>query len=197
MKDLSHLFPLDEEHMRRVRQLLDDQAGDAGLVDVGYTVIDSPIGALLLAATSRGLVRVAFDSEDHDAVLAKLAEKISPRVLEADAQLAPIAAQVEEYFAGQRRDFDIPLDRRLSSGFRREVQRQLSEIPYGTTQSYSEVAAAIGQPTAVRAVGTACAQNPIPLVVPCHRVLRSDGSLGGYRGGLPAKQQLLELEAAA
>ncbi|MBU8577669.1 methylated-DNA--[protein]-cysteine S-methyltransferase [Brevibacterium luteolum] len=197
MKDLSHLFPLDEEHMRRVRQLLDDQAGDAGLVDVGYTVIDSPIGALLLAATSRGLVRVAFDSEDHDAVLAELAEKISPRVLEADAQLAPIAAQVEEYFAGQRRDFDIPLDRRLSSGFRREVQRQLSEIPYGTTQSYSEVAAAIGQPTAVRAVGTACAQNPIPLVVPCHRVLRSDGSLGGYRGGLPAKQQLLELEAAA
>lgn len=197
MKDLSHLFPLDEEHMRRVRQLLDDQAGDAGLVDVGYTVIDSPIGALLLAATSRGLVRVAFDSEDHDAVLAELAEKISPRVLEADAQLAPIAAQVEEYFAGQRRDFDIPLDRRLSSGFRREVQRQLSEIPYGTTQSYSEVAAAVGQPTAVRAVGTACAQNPIPLVVPCHRVLRSDGSLGGYRGGLPAKQQLLELEAAA
>lgn len=197
MKDLSHLFPLDEEHMRRVRQLLDDQAGDAGLVDVGYTVIDSPIGALLLAATSRGLVRVAFDSEDHDAVLAELAEKISPRVLEADAQLAPIAAQVEEYFAGQRRDFDIPLDRRLSSGFRREVQRQLSEIPYGTTQSYSEVAAAIGQPTAVRAVGTACAQNPIPLVVPCHRVLRSDGSLGGYRGGLPAKQQLLDLEAAA
>ena len=148
MKDLSHLFPLDEEHMRRVRQLLDDQAGDAGLVDVGYTVIDSPIGALLLAATSRGLVRVAFDSEDHDAVLKQLAEKISPRVLEADAQLAPIAAQVEEYFAGQRRDFDIPLDRRLSSGFRREVQRQLSEIPYGTTQSYSEVAAAIGQPTA-------------------------------------------------
>lgn len=197
MKDLSHLFPLDEEHMRRVRQLLDDQAGDAGLVDVGYTVIDSPIGALLLAATSRGLVRVAFDSEDHDAVLAELAEKISPRVLEADAQLAPIAARVEEYFAGQRRDFDIPLDRRLSSGFRREVQRQLSEIPYGTTQSYSEVAAAIGQPTAVRAVGTACAQNPIPLVVPCHRVLRSDGSLGGYRGGLPAKQQLLDLEAAA
>lgn len=197
MKDLSHLFPLDEEHMRRVRQLLDDQAGDAGLVDVGYTIIDSPIGALLLAATSRGLVRVAFDSEDHDAVLAELAEKISPRVLEADAQLAPIAAQVEEYFAGQRRDFDIPLDRRLSTGFRREVQRQLSEIPYGTTQSYSEVAAAIGQPTAVRAVGTACAQNPIPLVVPCHRVLRSDGSLGGYRGGLPAKQQLLELEAAA
>ncbi len=197
MKDLSHLFPLDEEHMRRVRQLLDDQAGDAGLVDVGYTVIDSPIGALLLAATSRGLVRVAFDSEDHDAVLKQLAEKISPRVLEADAQLAPIAAQVEEYFAGQRRDFDIPLDRRLSSGFRREVQRQLSEIPYGTTQSYSEVAAAVGQPTAVRAVGTACAQNPIPLVVPCHRVLRSDGSLGGYRGGLPAKQQLLELEAAA
>lgn len=197
MKDLSHLFPLDEEHMRRVRQLLDDQAGDAGLVDVGYTVIDSPIGALLLAATSRGLVRVAFDSEDHDAVLKQLAEKISPRVLEADAQLAPIAAQVEEYFAGQRRDFDIPLDRRLSTGFRREVQRQLSEIPYGTTQSYSEVAAAVGQPTAVRAVGTACAQNPIPLVVPCHRVLRSDGSLGGYRGGLPAKQQLLELEAAA
>lgn len=197
MKDLSHLFPLDEEHMRRVRQLLDDHAGDAGLVDVGYTIIDSPIGALLLAATPTGLVRVAFDSEDHDAVLKQLAEKISPRVLEADAQLAPIAAQVEEYFAGQRRDFDIPLDRRLSTGFRREVQRQLSEIPYGTTQSYSEVAAAIGQPTAVRAVGTACAQNPIPLVVPCHRVLRSDGSLGGYRGGLPVKQQLLELEAAA
>lgn len=197
MKDLSHLFPLDEKHMRSVRQLLDDQAGDAGLVDVGYTIIDSPIGALLLAATPTGLVRVAFDSEDHDAVLKQLAEKISPRVLEADAQLAPIAAQVEEYFAGQRRDFDIPLDRRLSTGFRREVQRQLSEIPYGTTQSYSEVAAAVGQPTAVRAVGTACAQNPIPLVVPCHRVLRSDGSLGGYRGGLPAKQQLLELEAAA
>ncbi|PMB99136.1 methylated-DNA--[protein]-cysteine S-methyltransferase [Brevibacterium luteolum] len=197
MKDLSHLFPLDEEHMRRMRRLLDDHAGEAGLVDVGYTIIDSPIGALLLAATPSGMVRVAFDSEDHDAVLTELAEKISPRILAAEAQLAPIAAQVEEYFAGRRRYFDIPLDRRLSAGFRLEVQQQLSQIPYGRTRSYSEVAAAIGQPTAVRAVGTACAQNPIPVIVPCHRVLRSDGSLGGYRGGLPTKQQLLELEAAA
>lgn len=197
MKKLSTLPPFDEEHRRRMRQLLDDHAAArSGSALVGYTVIDSPIGRLLLAATELGLVRVAFESEGIDAVLAELAAQITPQVVEAPEQLQPFAAQIDEYFAGQRRDFDLPLDWRLATGFRGQVQRHLMTIPFGSTQSYSEIAAALGRPNAVRAVGSGCAQNPIPLIVPCHRVLRADGSLGGYRGGLEAKELLLELEAA-
>jgi methylated-DNA-[protein]-cysteine S-methyltransferase len=151
---------------------------------------------LLLAATPAGLVRVAYASEDHDAVLASLAEKVSPRILRAPARLDGAAREIDEYFTGGRTQFDLPLDLRLADGFRRQVIEHLSEIGYGHRESYAAVAAAIGNPRAVRAVGSACARNPLPLVIPCHRVVRTDGSIGQYVGGTAAKQTLLTLEAA-
>ncbi|HEY3465461.1 MAG TPA: methylated-DNA--[protein]-cysteine S-methyltransferase [Amycolatopsis sp.] len=168
-----------------------------GLLDVTYRTVDSPVGTLLLAATERGLVKVAFASQDHDAVLVALAAEISPRILRTPARLDPAVRQLEEYFAGKRKTFDVPLDLRLARGFRLSVLEHLPEIAYGHTESYAEVAAATGSPKAVRAVGTACARNPLPVVVPCHRVVRSDGSYGQYAGGEEAKRVLLTLEAAA
>ncbi len=165
-----------------------------GLLDVAYRTLDTPVGTLLLAATEQGLVRVAYDVEGHDAVLATLASRVSPRVLAAPGRLDPVARELDEYFAGSRRAFDVPLDRRLSSGFRAEVLRHLPEIGYGHTESYAQVAEAAGNARAVRAVGSACATNPLPVVVPCHRVVRSDGSIGGYAGGPAAKRALLTLE---
>jgi len=164
---------------------------------VAYRTVASPIGELLLAATGKGLVRVAFASEDHEAVLARLAAEVSPRVLLAPARLDVAARELDEYFAGRRSTFDLPLDLRLAHGFRRTVLTHLPEIGYGTTASYAAVAALAGNPRAVRAVGSACATNPVPVVVPCHRVVRSDGSLGGYAGGPARKQALLAIEAAA
>jgi methylated-DNA-[protein]-cysteine S-methyltransferase len=172
-------------------------AEDAGLLDVAWTTMDTPVGPLLLAGTSEGLVRVAYSSEDHDAVLQSLADRISPRVLRAPARLDAAARQLDEYFAGRRTAFDLPLDLRLSAGFRRAVLTRLREVAYGTTASYATLAAATGSPRAVRAVGTACATNPLPVVVPCHRVVRSDGALGNYVGGVAVKRTLLDLEAAA
>lgn len=180
-----------------LHQKLEQAATAANLVDVAYRVIDSPLGKLLLAATPAGLVRVAFANENHDLVLEQLAAKLSPRVLRAPRQLDPAARELDEYFEGTRRAFDLPLDLSLSKGFRQLVQQHLPEIGYGQTRSYKEMAEMVGNPQAVRAVGTACATNPLPVVVPCHRVLRTDGSLGGYIGGLPAKTALLELEQSA
>ena len=168
-----------------------------GLLDVAYRTLDSPVGPLLLAATPSGLVRVAFGIEGFDTVLEELSDRISPRILRAPARLDVAAHQLGEYFAGERRRFTVPLDHRLSHGFRRTVLDHLTAIDYGTTASYGEVAAAVDNPRADRAVGTACATNPLPLVVPCHRVVRSDGSTGAYRGGPEAKVLLLHLEAAA
>lgn len=167
-----------------------------GLLDVAYRTVDTPVGSLLLAATEQGLVRVAFPGQDHDAVLDALAEQVSPRVLAAPARLDAVSAQLDEYFTGRRQEFDVPLDLRLSKGFRRAVLAHLPRIAYGGTESYAQVAAAAGSPRAVRAVGTACATNPLPVVIPCHRVVRSDGSSGGYAGGPEAKRTLLTLEAA-
>ena len=183
--------------LARLHHRLENEAAAHGLLDVAYTTIDTPVGSLLLAATEIGLVRVAYHSENHDAVLDMLAAKLSPRVLRAPKRLNPALREIDEYFAGRRRKFDLPLDFALSSGFRQIVQRQLAHIPYGRTESYKAVAQIVGNPNAVRAVGTACATNPLPVVVPCHRVLRSDGTLGGYIGGLAAKTALLELERAA
>ena len=191
------LIPLEGGAMAGLRYRLAEQAGERGLLDVAHRTIDTPVGRLLLAATEKGLVRVAFEREDFDAVLTALAARISPRVLEAPRRLDVVAAELEEYFAGTRRSFDLPLDHALSSGFRGLVQRHLPDIGYGHTLSYGEVAELVGNPRAVRAVGTACARNPLPVVVPCHRVLRSDGSLGGYLGGREAKATLLQLEHAA
>jgi methylated-DNA-[protein]-cysteine S-methyltransferase len=168
-----------------------------GLLDIAYRVVDSPVGALLLAATELGLVRVAFAVEGHDVVLQTLAERVSPRILRSPARLEPAVRELDEYFAGRRKDFELPLDWRLSGGFRGTVLHHLPDIGYGHTASYAAVAELAGNPKAVRAVGSACATNPLPVVVPCHRVVRSDGALGGYLGGVDAKRTLLILERDA
>jgi methylated-DNA-[protein]-cysteine S-methyltransferase len=180
----------------RLHERLTAAAEREGLLDVAYRTLDTPVGSLLLAATSQGLVKVAFDRQDHDAVLAGLAATISPRILRAPARLDPVVRQLDEYFTGGRRSFDVPLDFRLARGFRLSVLEHLPEITYGHTESYAQVATAAGSPKAVRAVGTACALNPLPVVVPCHRVVRSDGSYGQYAGGEEAKRVLLTMEAA-
>ncbi|WIX75430.1 methylated-DNA--[protein]-cysteine S-methyltransferase [Amycolatopsis carbonis] len=196
--DLFAALPADDEAAQdRLRARLLAAAERDGLLDVAYRTVDSPVGPLLLAATGAGLVRVAFSVEDHGCVLAELAAAISPRVLAAPARLDTVSRELDEYFTGRRHTFDVAVDLRLAKGFRREVLRRLGEIPYGSTRSYSEVAAAAGSPKAVRAVGTACARNPVPLVVPCHRVVRADGSSGRYRGGEDAKLALLALETAS
>jgi methylated-DNA-[protein]-cysteine S-methyltransferase len=189
--------PSDAGTLSRLRDRLGLAAEAEGLLDVGYTTIDSPVGPLLLAATPRGLVRVAYAVEDHDRVLDTLSQRISPRVLRAPGRLDAAARELGEYFSGQRRVFDLPLDLSLSRGFRQLVQQHLPEIGYGQTRTYQQVAELVGNPRAVRAVATACATNPLPVVVPCHRVLRADGTPGGYLGGPAAKQVLLSLEAAA
>lgn len=189
--------PIDPAVLGALHARLSRAAEAEGLLDVAYTVHHSPFGPLLLAATPRGLLRIAFERENHEAVLTLIAERISPRVLEAPARLAEAERELDEYFAGRRRAFSLPLDRSLSTGFRREVQDHLPSIPYGRTESYAKVAALLGRPRAIRAVGSGCSTNPLPLVLPCHRVLRSDGSLGGYAGGLDTKAALLAMEAAA
>ncbi len=190
-------FGVSDTDLRALHDRLAARADAEGMLDLAYRTIDSPVGTLLLAATPAGLVRVAFASEDHDRVLAALAGQISPRILNAPQRLDDAARELDEYFTGARRHFDLPLDFRLTAGFRRAVLSQLPAIGYGQTASYAQVAAAAGHPRAFRAAGTACALNPLPVVVPCHRVVKSDGSPGRYRGGPAAKQLLLNLEAAA
>ena len=182
--------------LARLHQRLERNADTAGVLDIAYCTIDTPVGTLLLAATTVGLVRVAYDVEGHDAVLARLADAVSPRILRAPARLDAVAQQLDEYFAKRRTTFDVPVDLRLADGFRRAVVEHLRDIAYGHRESYAAVAAAVGSPRAVRAVGTACALNPLPVVIPCHRVVRSDGSTGQYAGGPLAKSTLLDLEAA-
>jgi methylated-DNA-[protein]-cysteine S-methyltransferase len=194
---LNRGFAENPDHLRRLRERLASQADTEGILDVAYRTIDSPVGTLLLAATDRGLVRVAYTNEDHDTVLQNLARRISPRILEAPARLDTAACELDEYFLGHRHDFDLPIDWSLSTGFRNTVLRHLPDIGYGHTASYSTVAQLAGNPKAVRAVGTACATNPLPVIIPCHRVVRADGTLGGYLGGIENKRTLLALEASA
>ncbi len=185
----------DDETLARLHQRLERDAATDELLDVAYRTVDSPVGTLLLAATTVGLIRVAYDIEDHDAVLTALAGSVSPRVLRAPARLDTAARQLDEYFGKRRTAFEVPVDLRLAEGFRRSVIEHLRGIGYGSRESYAAVAAAVGNPRAVRAVGTACAHNPLPVVIPCHRVVRSDGSTGQYVGGPAAKSALLALEA--
>ena len=204
--DLDHDFDLDRlltdadadgaRALADLRATLARRAQEEGLLDVAYRTLDSPVGRLLLAATREGVVRVAFETEDADSVLAELAAQVSPRVLHAPVRLDVVAAELEEYFAGRRRTFDVPVDLRLARGFRRSVLERLTQVPYARTVSYAELAARAGSPRAVRAVGTACARNPVPLVVPCHRVVPGGGGLGAYGGGVERKRRLLELEGA-
>ncbi|HEX6239149.1 MAG TPA: methylated-DNA--[protein]-cysteine S-methyltransferase [Acidimicrobiales bacterium] len=167
-------------------------AAAAGLIDVAWVVHDTPVGPLTVAATDRGVVRIGFGREN--AVLDELAGAVSPRVLHVPHRLDPVRRQLDEYFAGERRAFAVPLDRRLSRGYRLRVLEALSEVPYGHTVSYRELAERTGNPKASRAVGSAMATNPIPIVVPCHRVLRTGGALGGYGGGIETKVWLLHHE---
>ena len=174
---------------------LGDVAATAGLLDVAYATLDSPLGTLLLARTDRGLVRLAYvDYEGVDDVIAELASRISPRVLAVPRRLDPIRRELDQYFTGSRHEFDVAIDWQLTHGFGRRVLRATSRIPYGAVSSYKQVAAAAGSPRGFRAAGNALGANPIPIVVPCHRVLHSGGGLGGYTGGLERKQLLLDVE---
>jgi len=167
-----------------------------GLADVSYAPVDSPFGTLLAATTKRGVVRVAFPEEDPDAVLERLASRLSPRVIEAPAPLEPVRRELDEYFAGRRHAFELPLDWTLIGPFAQRVLHATAAIPYGSVLTYGEVAAEAGSPRGSRAAGNALGSNPIPIVIPCHRVLRTGGALGGYGGGLQRKRYLLELEGA-
>jgi methylated-DNA-[protein]-cysteine S-methyltransferase len=196
-RDLLAALPaVTAAQLRGLHLRLAARAEAEGLLDVAYRTLDTPVGSLLLAATDRGLVRVAYEIQGHDQALESLAARVSPRILNAPARLDTASREIDEYFAGRRTEFDLPLDFSLAHGFRRTVLSHLPEIGYGNTASYAAVAALAGSPRAFRAVGTACAANPLPVVVPCHRVIRSDGSLSGYAGGPAAKQALLALEEA-
>jgi len=169
----------------------------AGLIDVAYAIEQTPVGRLLLAATPRGLVRVAYldADDDEDRALAALAERISPRVLAAPARLDAPRRELDEFFAGRRRSFETPLDWRMTqAGFAQRVLRATNRIPFGETASYMQVAGRAGSPRAYRAAGNALGANPLPIVVPCHRVLHAGGRIGGYTGGLDRKRALLALE---
>jgi len=197
VRELADLTGPSREALADLHARIEREAEAEGILDVAYTTVATPVGTLLLASTAAGLVRVAYEREGFDRVLETLAARLSPRILQAPGRLDEAARQLDEYFAGTRTAFELRLDHSLSRGFRRLVQEHLAEIAYGRTESYRDVARIVGNPGAVRAVGTACATNPLPVVVPCHRVLRSDGSLGGYIGGLEAKTALLQLEHAA
>jgi methylated-DNA-[protein]-cysteine S-methyltransferase len=176
---------------------LTGRAEAEGLIDVAYTSVDSPLGPLVVAGTPKGLVRVSYtEFRGEDEVLEELARRVSPRVLEAPARLDPVRRELDEYFEGQRHDFDVPIDWSYLAGFTREVLRATARIGFGEVSSYAGVAAEAGSPRAVRAAGNALGANPMPVVVPCHRVLRSGGKLGGYTGGLERKEFLLRLEGA-
>ena len=196
-RELLEVLPaVTEAELLALRDRQADSAAAQGVLDVAYRTLDTPVGSLLLAATEKGLVRVAYQVQGHERALYSLAALVSPRILHAPARLDAASREIDDYFAGRRRTFDLPLDFSLSHGFRRAVLSHLPDIGYGHTASYAAVAAAAGRPRAFRAVGTACATNPLPVVVPCHRVIRSDGSLSGYAGGPAAKRALLTLEAA-
>lgn len=175
---------------------LAERAGSAGLLDVVYADVESPLGLLTVAATERGLVRLAYPENRRDAVLEDLAARVSPRVLEAPARLDEVRRELGEYFDGRRRSFSLPLDWTLTRGFGRRVLEATARIGFGEVSTYRQVAERAGSPRAVRAAGNALGANPIPVIVPCHRVLRTGGGLGGYTGGLGKKEFLLELEGA-
>lgn len=197
---MTDLFPTDSpdpETMANLHAQLERDVASAGLIDVAYRYVDTPIGQLLVATTEKGLVRVGFEQEVDDDVLQTLASRISPRVLHAPDRLDTVARQLEEYFDRRRTNFDLSLDLRLATDFRRNVLNHLIEVPYGTTVTYKELAVASGTPKAIRAAGSACATNPIPIVVPCHRVLPTnarEGTVGNYGGGVETKVALLTLE---
>jgi methylated-DNA-[protein]-cysteine S-methyltransferase len=182
------------EEAAEAARRMSERAASEGLADVIYAPVDSPFGTLHAATTKRGLVRLAFPEEGLESVLGRLARQLSPRIVESPATLDPVRRELEEYFTGRRRAFDLALDWALIAPFGRRVLRMTAAIPYGGHLSYAEIAAEAGSPRGARAAGNALGANPIPIVIPCHRVLRSGGALGGYGGGLDRKRYLLELE---
>jgi methylated-DNA-[protein]-cysteine S-methyltransferase len=171
-----------------------ERAAAAGLLDVAYAELDSPLGTLLAAVTDRGLVRLAYEDDRGDQVLEDLARRVSPRVLQVRRKLDPLARELDEYFAGRRHDFDLPVDWALTQGFTRRVLQATAKIPFGHVETYKDVAGHAGSPRGYRAAGNALGANPIPIVVPCHRVVASGGKLGGYTGGIARKLKLLAVE---
>jgi methylated-DNA-[protein]-cysteine S-methyltransferase len=186
--------PGRELDLERLRSAVARRAADAGLLDVAYGTYDSPLGALTVMVTSRGLVRLSYPGEGIAAQLDELARRVSPRILQAPERTDSVRRQLDEYFDGDRRTFDLPIDWRLVYGFAGNVLRATARIPFGSVSSYREVAAQAGSPNAYRAAGNALGSNPMPIVVPCHRVLHAGGGLGGYTGGIARKQFLLRLE---
>jgi len=179
----------------QARRSLVERADRESLFDLAYERHESPFGTLLVFAGDAGIVRISLGSEDEAKVLDDLARRISPRIGRTGRDgIRAAREQLDGYFDGELRNFDLPLDWRLTRGFRREVLRETAVIPYGATASYAEMADRAGSPRAVRAAGSALATNPLPIVVPCHRVLRSDGAVGSYLGGTPMKEALLEME---
>ena len=178
----------------RFRDALARRAAEAGTLDVAVGTLDSPLGELTIAVTPRGLARLSYPHEDLEAQLGELAERISPRVLVAPERTDAVRRQLDDYFSGRRRAFEVPIDWRLVRGFAGSVLRATARIPFGGVTTYRDIAAEAGSPNAYRAAGNALGSNPIPIVVPCHRVLHAGGGLGGYTGGMERKRYLLRLE---
>jgi methylated-DNA-[protein]-cysteine S-methyltransferase len=173
-----------------------DAAAAAGLLDVAYATLDSPVGKLILATTPVGLARLAYiDGGQEDEVLADMAARLSPRMLSAPRRLDEPRRELDEYFAGRRHRFELPLDLRLLTDFARRILTATAEIPYGSVSSYRDVAVQAGSPRGSRAAGNALGSNPLPIVLPCHRVVHAGGGIGGYTGGLERKRTLLAIEA--
>jgi methylated-DNA-[protein]-cysteine S-methyltransferase len=186
--------PASPDDARAAAERFVARAADEGLADVAYALVDSPLGRLLVAQTKRGLVELAYGGEEPDSMLAELSEKLSPRVLEAPGKLDDVRRQLDEYFGGRRTSFEVPIDWSLSRGFTQRILQATAKVPFGQLATYRDVATKAGNERAVRAAGNALGSNHIPIVVPCHRIIRTGGALGGYTGGLERKEYLLQLE---
>jgi methylated-DNA-[protein]-cysteine S-methyltransferase len=196
-KELKRMASGFDERSAKLAAALDQVARRRGLLDVAYSLADSPFGKLLVAVTPNGVIEIEYPNHDFDRALEDLAARVSPRVLESPRATERVRRQLEEYFAGNRRSFTVGVDLSLVHGFTRKVLEQTARIPFGAVSTYREVATGAGSPLAVRAAGNALGSNPIPIVVPCHRVLRTGGGLGGYTGGIERKVKLLELEGVS
>ena len=190
-KMLKGALPADSS---RAAERFAERAAEKGLVDVAYALVDSPVGKLLAARTKRGLVELSYGGEQPDPLLAELSEKLSPRVLEAPGRLDDVRRQLDEYFEGRRTDFELPIDWSLSRGFTQRILQATAKVPFGELATYRDMATRAGNERAVRAAGNALGSNHMPIVVPCHRIVRTGGALGGYTGGLERKEYLLRLE---
>ena len=194
---LRGVVPTSDEEWAAARAGFAARAASEGLVDIAFEDHETPLGRMRINATDAGILRIILPAEDAEEVLEDLARKVSGRILGVSTPaITTTRRELDEYFDGRRRTFDVPLDWTLTKAFRREVLHATSLIPYGETSSYRKVATAAGRPKAVRAAGSAVANNPLPILVPCHRVLRTDGGIGQYLGGVAAKTQLLTLEKA-